>query len=42
MKVLVCLNDCGTEGERSPSENELAATRFQGRHLAMIAAKLSR
>lgn len=32
----------GTQGERTPSENELAAARFQGRHVAMIAAKLSR
>lgn len=32
----------GTQGERSPSENELAAARFQGRHVATIAAKLSR
>ena len=32
----------GTKGERSPSENELAAARFQGRHVATIAAKLNR
>ena len=32
----------GTQGERKPSENELAAARFQGRHIATIAAKLSR
>jgi NAD(P)H dehydrogenase (quinone) len=32
----------GTSGERTPSENELAAARFQGRHTAEIAAKLSR
>lgn len=31
----------GTTGERVPSENELAAARFQGRHVATIAAKLS-
>jgi multimeric flavodoxin WrbA len=30
----------GTQGERKPSENELAAARFQGRHVATIAAKL--
>jgi NAD(P)H dehydrogenase (quinone) len=30
----------GTKGERVPSENELAAARFQGRHVATIAAKL--
>jgi NAD(P)H dehydrogenase (quinone) len=30
----------GTKGERTPSENELAAARFQGRHVAAIAAKL--
>ena len=32
----------GTKGERSPSDNELAAARFQGKHVAEIAAKLSR
>ncbi|HEX7522601.1 MAG TPA: NAD(P)H:quinone oxidoreductase [Candidatus Deferrimicrobium sp.] len=32
----------GTKGERSPSENELAAARFQGKHVASIAAKLVR
>ena len=32
----------GTKGERSPSENELAGARFQGRQVASIAAKLSR
>ena len=32
----------GTQGERKPSENELAAARFQGRHVTTIAAKLSR
>jgi len=31
----------GGQGERLPSENELAAARFQGRYLATIAAKLS-
>jgi NAD(P)H dehydrogenase (quinone) len=31
----------GTQGERSPSENELAAARFQGKHVAQIAAKLA-
>lgn len=31
----------GTQGERSPTENELAAARFQGKHVASIAAKLS-
>jgi NAD(P)H dehydrogenase (quinone) len=30
----------GTGGERVPTENELAAARFQGRHVASIAAKL--
>jgi NAD(P)H dehydrogenase (quinone) len=30
----------GTSGERLPSENELAAARFQGKHVATIAAKL--
>lgn len=31
----------GGMGERMPSENELAGARFQGRHVAQIAAKLS-
>jgi len=31
----------GGKGERMPSENELAAARFQGRHVAEIARKLS-
>jgi len=30
----------GGKGERMPSENELAAARFQGKHVAAIAAKL--
>ena len=30
----------GGAGERMPSENELAAARFQGKHVAEIAAKL--
>ena len=30
----------GSKGERVPSENELAAARFQGKHVASIAAKL--
>jgi NAD(P)H dehydrogenase (quinone) len=32
----------GGKGERSPSENELAAARFQGQHVAGIAYKLTR
>ena len=32
----------GGKGERMPSENELAAARFQGQHVAGIAAKLAR
>jgi NAD(P)H dehydrogenase (quinone) len=32
----------GGKGERMPSENELAAARFQGKHVAAIAAKLAR
>ena len=32
----------GTQGERTPTENELAGARFQGRHVAAIAAKLKR
>jgi NAD(P)H dehydrogenase (quinone) len=31
----------GSDGNRRPSENELQAARFQGRHLAGIAGKLS-
>ncbi len=31
----------GGQGERLPSENELEAARFQGRHVAAIASKLS-
>ncbi len=32
----------GAKGERVPSDNELAAARFQGRHAASIAAKLAK
>lgn len=32
----------GGEGERQPSENELAAAKYQGTHVAKIAAKLTR
>jgi NAD(P)H dehydrogenase (quinone) len=32
----------GTGGERTPTENELEAARFQGRHTAEIAARLAR
>jgi NAD(P)H dehydrogenase (quinone) len=31
----------GTDGSRQPSENELAGARFQGKHVAEIAAKLA-
>lgn len=31
----------GTSGERTPTENELDAARFQGKHVADIASKLS-
>ena len=31
----------GGQGERMPSENELAAARFQGKHVAAIAGKLA-
>jgi NAD(P)H dehydrogenase (quinone) len=31
----------GGKGERMPSENELAAAKFQGKHVAQIAKKLS-
>jgi NAD(P)H dehydrogenase (quinone) len=30
----------GGQGERMPSENELAGARFQGKHVAMVASKL--
>ena len=32
----------GQKGERKPSEIELAAARFQGKHVATIASKLTR
>jgi NAD(P)H dehydrogenase (quinone) len=32
----------GGQGERMPSENELAGARFQGRHVADIASRLAR
>jgi len=32
----------GTGGERTPTDNELAGARYQGRHVATIAAKLAR
>jgi len=32
----------GGQGERMPSKNELAAARFQGKHVAMIAFKLTK
>jgi NAD(P)H dehydrogenase (quinone) len=32
----------GSDGKRQPSENELAGARWQGRHVAEIAAKLAR
>jgi NAD(P)H dehydrogenase (quinone) len=31
----------GGDGSRMPSENELAAAQFQGKHVASIASKLS-
>jgi len=31
----------GPQGERTPSENELDAARFQGKHVAAIAGKLA-
>ena len=31
----------GTQGERTPTENELAGARFQGKHVAAIAATLA-
>jgi NAD(P)H dehydrogenase (quinone) len=32
----------GTDGSRQPSENELKVARYQGKHVAEIAAKLAR
>jgi NAD(P)H dehydrogenase (quinone) len=32
----------GPQGERTPTENELAAARFQGKHVATIASKLAK
>jgi NAD(P)H dehydrogenase (quinone) len=32
----------GADGSRQPSENELAGARFQGKHVATLAAKLAR
>jgi NAD(P)H dehydrogenase (quinone) len=32
----------GGQGERMPSENELAGARYQGRHVAVIASKLTK
>ena len=32
----------GTQGERTPTDNELQAARFQGTHVATIASKLSK
>jgi NAD(P)H dehydrogenase (quinone) len=32
----------GPKGERMPSENELAAARFQGKHVATIASRMVR
>ena len=31
----------GSKGERQPSEKELAAARYQGKHVAQIAAKVT-
>jgi NAD(P)H dehydrogenase (quinone) len=31
----------GGKGERMPSENELEAARYQGKHVAQIAAKMA-
>jgi NAD(P)H dehydrogenase (quinone) len=32
----------GTDGSRQPSENELAGARYQGRHIAQLAARMER
>jgi len=43
MKVLVVFySTAGGDGSRMPSENELAAAQFQGKHVAEVAAKLAK
>jgi NAD(P)H dehydrogenase (quinone) len=37
--VVVASTITRADGSRMPSENELAGARFQGRHVAQIAAK---
>jgi NAD(P)H dehydrogenase (quinone) len=32
----------GSRGERMPSDNELSAARFQGKHVTTIASKLTK
>jgi NAD(P)H dehydrogenase (quinone) len=32
----------GSDGSRQPSENELAGARYQGRHVALLAAQMER
>jgi NAD(P)H dehydrogenase (quinone) len=41
-KVLVLYYSAYGHGSRQPSENELEGARFQGRHVAEIAARLGR
>ena len=36
--VYYSMTIAGTKGERNPSENELAAARFQGKHVASLVA----
>jgi hypothetical protein len=38
----VCGHATGGDGSRQPSENELAIARYQGWHVATIAAQLKR
>jgi hypothetical protein len=40
--VYYSMTIAGMKGERSPSENEFAAARFQGKHVASLAARLVR
>ena len=41
MEFNVVIGGEAGQGERMPSENELNAARFQGTHVAEIAAKLT-
>jgi len=38
----MCATIAGISGQRMPSDNELSAARFQGKHVAIIATKLAK